>query len=29
VSRLLGIGWVADVMVGRSLRDQIELPDDW
>jgi 2-polyprenyl-6-methoxyphenol hydroxylase-like FAD-dependent oxidoreductase len=27
VSRLLGIGWVADLLMGRSLRDQIELPD--
>ena len=26
-SRCLGIGWVADLLVGRSLRDQIELPD--
>ncbi|WP_305096130.1 FAD-binding domain [Croceibacterium aestuarii] len=26
-SRVLGIGWVADLLVGRSLRDQVELPD--
>jgi 2-polyprenyl-6-methoxyphenol hydroxylase-like FAD-dependent oxidoreductase len=26
-ARLLGIGWLADLLIGRSLRDQIELPD--
>ncbi|MXO59605.1 FAD-binding domain [Altererythrobacter salegens] len=26
-TRLLGIGWIADLLVGRSLRDQVELPD--
>ncbi len=26
-SRLLGIGWFADLVIGRSVRDQIELPD--
>ncbi len=28
-SRLLGIGWFADWVMGRSLRDQIELPEYW
>jgi 2-polyprenyl-6-methoxyphenol hydroxylase-like FAD-dependent oxidoreductase len=26
-SRLLGIGWFADLVMGRSVQDQIELPD--
>jgi 2-polyprenyl-6-methoxyphenol hydroxylase-like FAD-dependent oxidoreductase len=26
-SRLLGVGWFADLVIGRSLQDQIELPD--
>lgn len=26
-TKLLGIGWIADLLIGRSLRDQIELPD--
>jgi 2-polyprenyl-6-methoxyphenol hydroxylase-like FAD-dependent oxidoreductase len=26
-SRLLGIGWFADLVIGRSVRDQIELPN--
>jgi 2-polyprenyl-6-methoxyphenol hydroxylase-like FAD-dependent oxidoreductase len=26
-SKLLGIGWFADLVIGRSVRDQIDLPD--
>jgi hypothetical protein len=26
-SKLLGTGWIADLLIGRSVRDQIELPD--
>jgi hypothetical protein len=26
-TKLLGIGWLANVLIGRSLRDQIDLPD--
>ena len=26
-TKLLGIGWLANLLIGRSLRDQIELPD--
>jgi hypothetical protein len=26
-SRLLGIGWFADLVMGRSVQDQIELPE--
>ena len=26
-TKLLGIGWFADLLIGRSLRDRIELPD--
>ena len=28
-SRLLGIGWFADRVMGRSVQDRIELPDYW
>jgi 2-polyprenyl-6-methoxyphenol hydroxylase-like FAD-dependent oxidoreductase len=27
VSRLLGVGWFADLLIGRSLRDRVDLPE--